>query len=309
VATLTPPRDFFAPGAMTRISEGRVSPAERAAVDDQLARLHDWFLDGSRREARAGARLLVWPEQNLLVFATDEARFLERARGLAAEEHVYLAMGLGTVHLGEPLPMENKLVLVDPSGTIVASYHKRHAVPGWESRIMRRGALPVPVVPTAMGRLALAICFDADFPAFIRQAGAQSADVLLLPSNDWRAIRWSHAQMAAFRAIENGVSLVRSAASGVTTVVDPWGRVLAVRDDFAPGDHAMTAQLSIGRVPTLYARTGDLFAWCCVGALVVALAMSVSPTYRIERVRAVPGAARADLPTHPAPMPTRSMST
>ena len=64
----------------------------------KLTRLHDWFLDGSRREARAGARLIAWPEQNLLIFKRGRAAFIERARRLAADERVYLAMGLGTVH-------------------------------------------------------------------------------------------------------------------------------------------------------------------------------------------------------------------
>jgi apolipoprotein N-acyltransferase len=121
VATINRPADLFAPGEMTRITEGRVALADRARIDAKLAALHDWFLAGSRREARAGARLVAWPEQNLLVFADDEPAFLARARRVAAEEHMYLAMGLGTIHLGEPLPFENKLVLVDPAGRIVGS--------------------------------------------------------------------------------------------------------------------------------------------------------------------------------------------
>jgi len=41
---------------MTRIAEGNVSPEERPRLNDKLIRLQDWFLEGSRREARAGAR-------------------------------------------------------------------------------------------------------------------------------------------------------------------------------------------------------------------------------------------------------------
>ena len=119
VATINRPLDLFEPGEMTRIAEGRVSTAERPAFEEKLRRLHDGFLERSRREARAGARLIVWPEQNLLVFKDEEASFLEDARQLAAEEHVYLAMGMGTIHLGERLPFENKLVLVDPDGGVV----------------------------------------------------------------------------------------------------------------------------------------------------------------------------------------------
>src|SRR4029453_7100600 len=68
IATLNRPVDLFVPGEMTRITEGRVRPEELAQMTDKLRRLHNWFLDGSRREARAGARLIAWPEENLLVF-------------------------------------------------------------------------------------------------------------------------------------------------------------------------------------------------------------------------------------------------
>src|SRR5262249_38383715 len=179
-------------------------------------------LEGSRREAAAGARLIAWPEQTLLVFAEDEPAFLARAQRLAATEHVYLVMGLGTVHLGTPLPLENKSVVIDPSGRIVVSYLKTHAVSGWEASVMRRGDGRLPIVDTAAGRLATAICFDADFPEFMRQAGRGSADLLVVPANEWREIKDVHLEMAVFRAIENGVPLLRPAASGLSSAVDPW---------------------------------------------------------------------------------------
>ena len=108
MATLNRPADLFAPGEMTRIAEGRLSADERTRMAGKLTRLHDWFLDGSRREARAGARLIAWPEQNLLIFAEDEAAFIERARRLAADERVYLAMGMGTVLPGSPCRLKTK---------------------------------------------------------------------------------------------------------------------------------------------------------------------------------------------------------
>jgi apolipoprotein N-acyltransferase len=274
VATINRPRDLFVPGEMTQIASGRVAPAERPQFADKLARLHDWFLERSRREARAGAQLIAWPEQNLLVFADDEPAFLARARELAIDEHVYLAMGLGTIYLGEPLPLENKLVLIDPSGETLVAYRKTHPVVGWEASIMRRGDGRVPVVETPDGRMAGAICYDADFPEFIRQAGLGAADLLIVPANEWREIKEVHAHMAAFRAIENGVTLVRPAASGLSTVVDPWGRILGISDYFA-GDSTMTAQVSAVRVPTLYARIGDLFAWMCVMATVVMIVLAI----------------------------------
>ena len=273
-ATLNRPADLFVPGEMTRITEGRVSSDERPRIAVKLARLHDWFLEGSRREARAGARLIVFPEGNLLVFEEDEAAFLDRARRIAADEQVYLAIGMATIHVGALLPFENKLILIDPAGKTVMSYLKSHPVAGWEAGIMRTGGGLVPVVATPEGRMAGAICFDADFPEFIRQAAQGKADLLILPANDWREIKDIHLQMHAFRAIENGVPLLRAAASGISTAFDPWGRLLGLTDYFAAGDRTMTAQIAVGGVPTVYARTGDLFAWLCVSALAISLCVA-----------------------------------
>jgi apolipoprotein N-acyltransferase len=275
VATLNRPVDLFVPGEMTRITEGRVGAEEMPQTREKLARLHDWFLDGSRREARAGAKLIAWPEANLLVFRTDEPAFLDRARRVAIDERIYLAMGIASIQPGANLPFENKLVLIDPSGQTVVNYLKSHPVTGWEASIMVKGDEHMPVVPTPAGRIATAICFDADFPEFIRQAGEARADLLIIPANEWKAIKNLHLQMAAFRAIENGVPLVRPAASGISSAIDPWGRVLAVADYFAAGDRTMTAQVPRGRVWTLYPVIGDLFAWSCIALLVVTLAAMV----------------------------------
>jgi apolipoprotein N-acyltransferase len=271
VAMVNRPVDLFLPGEMTRIAGGAVSPAERPLANEKLTRLHDWFLQGSRKEARAGARLIAWPEQNLLVFQEDESRFLERARQLALDEGIYLAMGMGTIHPGERLPFENKLVLIGPSGEVIVSYRKVHPVTGWEASIMRPGDGPLPVVATSHGRIATAICYDADFPEFIRQAGRGSAEILIVAANEWKEIKSVHFQMAAFRAIENGVPLVRPAASGISSAIDPWGRVLGMADYFAPGDRTLSVQVPVGRIPTLYARIGDLFAWVCVACLGIAI--------------------------------------
>jgi apolipoprotein N-acyltransferase len=275
-----------------------VAPADRASIDAKLATLHDWFLEGSRREARAGARLVVWPEQNLLVFHEDEDYFLARAQQVAADERIYLAMGMGTIHLSEPRPFENKLVLIDPSGRTALSYLKNHPVPGWEERIMRRGDGRLPVAATPDGRMAAAICYDGSFPEFIRQAAAGAADLLILPVNDWKAIRIAHFQMHAFRAIETGIPIVRAAASGISGAFDPWGRSLGFTDFFARGDRSLTVQLPVGGVRTMYGRIGDAFAWLCVAILAATLTMTIA-----ERTRALVASARSErLPSANSPV-------
>jgi apolipoprotein N-acyltransferase len=146
---------------------------------------------------------------------------------------------------------------------------------------MIRGDGKVPVAPTPQGRIATAICFDADFPEFVRQAAQGSADILVLAVNDWKAVKDLHFQMHAFRAVETGLPVVRAAASGLSSAFDPWGRMLGIADYFADGDRTLTVQVPVGGVRTLYARTGDLFAWLCVAALVIAVGLAaVAPVSR-----------------------------
>jgi apolipoprotein N-acyltransferase len=270
-AAVSFPSGLFPPGEVTRILEGRVEGSE---VGDKLACLHEWFLDRSRREARAGAKLVAWPETSLIVFQEDEAVFLERAARLAADEKIFLAMGVGTVQLHAAKPVENKAVLIDPSGSIAFSYRKSHPVAGWEARVMKPGDGRLPVVPTAEGRMAAAICYDGDFPEFIRAVGRARADIFFLPANDWAGIKRIHFEMAAFRAIENGVPLVRAASSGISGAFDAWGRVMGEADHFS-GAATMVAQVPLGNVATVYPRTGDLFAWLCVAGLAVAAIVAV----------------------------------
>jgi len=109
----------------------------------------------------------------------------------------------------------------------------------------------------------------------MRQAGQGRADLMIVVANEWKAIKDLHVQMAAFRAIENGVPLIRPAASGISSAIDPWGRMLAVGDFFARGDRTVTAQVPLGHAWTLYPRIGDLFAWSCLIALVVTMGLPV----------------------------------
>jgi apolipoprotein N-acyltransferase len=64
-------------------------------------------------------------------------------------------------------------------------------------------------------------------------------DLLLVPANDWQVIKHLHLYMAIFRAIENGVSMIRASKSGFSGALDAFGRALAVTDHFSPGARIM----------------------------------------------------------------------
>jgi apolipoprotein N-acyltransferase len=95
--------------------------------------------------------------------------------------------------------------------------------------------------------------------------------LLVVPSRDWIEIDPVHSRMAAFRAVENGTSVVRQVDEGLSIVVDPYGRVLAQVDFFGATDRTMVAQVPTRHVTTLYPVLGPWLEWLApIGLLVLA---------------------------------------
>lgn len=134
----------------------------------------------------------------------------------------------------------------------------------------------VSTVQTPYGRLSSVICYDMSFLDTIRQAGQAGADVMLVPGYDWRGIDPYNTQIATFRAIENGFSLVRQASNGLAMTVDYEGNVLAASDYFTTDPQVMVAYVPMQGVRTIYATIGDLFAWLSVAGLVVLIGVAIA---------------------------------
>jgi apolipoprotein N-acyltransferase len=251
----------------------------RAVYAPQL----DELFTRTRREARAGAQIVAWPEAGALVLKEDELQFLARAATLAREEQIYLQVALISFLDPDQFPArENRAVLFDPAGTPLWDYAKSHPVPGGEASQFLPGPGVVPIVETPYGRLATVICYDADFPSLVRQAGQSGADLLLVPASDWAGIDETHAQMATFRAIENGITLVRPTRQGQMIAVDYRGVTLSKVNSFASDTPVMVVSVPASGVPTLYARIGDSFAYLCGVALMgLALAAAVHGRTRV----------------------------
>jgi apolipoprotein N-acyltransferase len=116
-------------------------------------------------------------------------------------------------------------------------------------------------VDTPYGKLSAIICWDADFPNIVKQAGEQNVDLLFIPSQDWLGVRDIHAGMATFRAVENGMSIFRQTGQGVSVVVDAYGTEYSHADSFEVVSTDFTnmqrVATPIGSVDTLYPSIGD----------------------------------------------------
>jgi apolipoprotein N-acyltransferase len=253
--------------SVQRLPSGEITETELESLRAEFSANIDDLLERSEREARAGSSIIFWSECSGLVLKEDEAALIERGRTLARQEGIYLGMALGTITPGNIL-FENKIVLIEPSGEIAWEYFKARPVPG-ESSV--RGDGEILTLDTPYGKIAVAICFDMDFPNLIRQAGEAGVDVIFNPVNDWEEVASLRMQMATFRAIENGFSLVRPTSNGFSVATDYQGRVLAITNYFTSEDPVMIAYVPTKGATTIYSQIGDLFAWLCIAGFVAVI--------------------------------------
>jgi 5-aminopentanamidase len=203
--------------------------------------------------AQAGARLVVLPElcDSGYVFADTDP--VAEARGLAAPVDGNVTLGqwrsLAAAHdlvivggfceLDGDGRLYNSAAVVDASGTR-AVYRKAHL---WDSEklVFTPGDAPPPVVDTQVGRVAVMVCYDLEFPEWVRLAALDGADLIAAPVN-WPAVSWpagerpSEVIKAQAGAATNGVFVAVADRCGVergvswisgSVIVGPDGYPLA----------------------------------------------------------------------------------
>ena len=254
-------------------------------------------MDLSEKAMASKPDLLIWPESGVPDLTTDEqeavGRMLEKHSAwlLFCEDSAESLADASTVYF-------NSAFLVSPKGMIEAIYHKRRLVIFGEYIPLVRW-LPFLKWLTPVGtgftpgqrvvsfdmtepsaHLSPLICFEDSFADEAREHTAANTDFLVNLTNDgWfgkGAAQWQQAASAVFRAVENGLPMVRCANNGVTCWVDARGRLRQVEETggniYGPG--FMTAEVPLqngkeGR-PTFYNQHGDVFAGVCGAASVCA---------------------------------------
>ena len=240
------------PEMMSKLGSG-----DEAGFRQSVDALHAQELEQIRMLAQQGAEIITMQEGAGMGYADQVEKLLSDAAALAREEHIYIVLPTFTVGIEKP---ENIVRIIDPNGEIVLE-HVKYGGTQFEGSLTGNGQLQT--VDTPYGKLSAVICWDADFPNVIKQAGEQNVDLLFVPSNDWLGVKDIHAGMAAFRAVENGMSIYRQTGSGVSAVIDAYGRTVHRVDTFREEQNTSFAGLQmvstpIGSVNTLYPLIGDV---------------------------------------------------
>ena len=249
--------------ALVQMRSG-IDPA--ANIDDAIRLI--------REAAATGAQLVATPETTHLVQKNAEEAFkvmhapetdpaLPAFSALAKELGIVLLVGSLAVRTPDGRAA-NRSFLFGPDGGLLATYDKAHMfdVGLGQGETYRESDNYAPgdrlVVADAAGaRLGLSVCYDVRFAYLYRRLAQAGAEILTVPAAFTRPTGRAHWEvLLRARAIETGSYVIAPAQSGLhadgrktwghSMVVGPWGEVVAVREDDAPG--VLTARLDLRKV-------------------------------------------------------------
>ena len=247
------------------------------------------YLRQTLEAAAAGAELIVWPEAATQFPLADDQRS-QMIRSTARMTSTHLLVGTTEIESDEQTRYYNAAHMVGPSGETTGVYRKQHLVPFGEYVPLQEALFFVSPLVEAVGSfsagrssqalpfnndlISTAICYEIIYPGLVRELVLAGAELLTTMTNDaWfglTAAPHQHFQMARMRAIEQGRYLVRSANTGISGVVDPYGRVITQSDLFEEAVLVNEARLLTG--VTFYGRIGDVPAY--LGLLVSAFGLA-----------------------------------
>jgi apolipoprotein N-acyltransferase len=236
----------------------------------------------TRDAGRRGAQLVVWPETSTPFAYAASAPGRAALADLARETRAALLVGSDEAVPGTPPRYYNAAYLVGPDGQTAGAYRKMHLVPFGEyvplaSLLFFVGPLVESVssfsagevlttFPVAGHRVSTAICYESVFPEMARAAVFEGSALLTTITNDawygWSSAPFQHFEQASVRAVEQGRFLLRAANTGISAVIDPYGRPVVRSGLFVEAALVADVRLLAGRTP--YATIGDSFAWASV---------------------------------------------
>ena len=255
--------------------EEKWSPASAAHILDTYVRL-------TMQAADQGATLVVWPESATPFLFEHDAGGRAVITEVVRSRGIHLLFGSDQFEPGTPPRYFNSAFLLNPAGAIAGVYKKTHLVPFGEYVPLKRllfFAAPLvgavsdfspgeQAVVMSMGShtLSTAICYEVVYPDLVADFVQRGSQLLSTITNDawygYSSAPYQHFEQAALRAVEQGRYLVRAANTGISGIVDPYGRVVTASAIFERTVVTGEVRFLDGR--TIYGRTGDAFALACV---------------------------------------------
>ncbi|HXV23394.1 MAG TPA: apolipoprotein N-acyltransferase [Alphaproteobacteria bacterium] len=261
-------------GARLRLVQPNIPQSTKWSADlarDHLLKLMRMSLGG---DGAGTVTHVIWPE-TAVPFALERHPGLADALARAVPPGGLLITGIPRVtqSAGDEA-WHNGMVALDSSGMVRASFDKFHLVPfgeyvpvRWIPGVNRiapgesdftPGPGPVTVDLPGLPPVSPLICYEVIFPGAVTNPDRRPEWLLNLTNDAWFGLStgpYQHFASARLRAVEEGLPMVRVANTGISGVVDPYGRVLAELELGSEG--VIDTSLPRALTPTPYARFGD----------------------------------------------------
>lgn len=240
---------------------------------------------------------VIWPETAMSYFLDREPELRQAIAAIVPHDGAVLTGTLRAEPRTETTPFRvwNSLQGVDGRGEIVASYDKFHLVPFGEY-VPLRWLLPIDKITPGMTDFSAGpgprtlevpgappvsplICYEAIFPGEVTDPARRPGWLLNVTNDAWfgeSAGPFQHFASARVRTVEEGLPLVRSANTGISAVIDPYGRIVGRLGLGQRG--VLDAPLPAALAPTPFARAGN---WPVI--VIVSLILITSPALSRRR--------------------------
>ncbi len=256
------PRLVMWPEAAVTISNFNEQWARRTAVIDFLAKVDAYFLVGTLSRDPCGPGEYP-PDPAAGNYCYFNSAYLLSPGG---QELLGRYDKMRLVPFSEYVPLSRLFFFADA----IAKGNTGGTTPGHQVRLF---AIPE-------GLFGCVICYEVTFPHLVRRFVDQGAAFMTTITNDaWfgkTGAPYQHHTTVVFRAIENRVYFARSANTGISSIVDPVGRIVHQSAIYQPA--AFTGIVKPSPLHAFYTRHGDVFAFivstltllACAYALILA---------------------------------------
>ena len=246
------------------------------------------YADLSGKAALGSPDLIVWPETATPFFFQQIEEKHGEVVAVARSSKAFLIFGSPSYRrLENRTYYQNSAYLLSPEGGIIGRYDKVHLVPYGEYVPLRRFFPFVEKLAVGIGdflpgegfeplsldgeRAGILICYEAIFPEISRAYRERGATFLVNLTNDaWfgkSSAPYQHLAIAAFRAVENRLFIVRAANTGISAFISPTGEILSRTGLFETT--VLQGIFHVMEEKTFYSRFGDLFVYSCMAFFVM----------------------------------------
>jgi apolipoprotein N-acyltransferase len=238
----------------------------------------------SLEAAQSKPDLIVWPEAAIPFYYSLDKKNSALIKDIVQTTKTPLLLGspYGEFENKKRI-LYNSAYLIDAAGETLGRYDKIHLVPFGEFVPFKKLLWFVSKMVEGIGdfgqgtedkvfdlngaKLAVSICYEITFPDLVRQPVLHGAQFLVNITNDaWfgdSPASYQHMDMAALRAVENRVPIVRAANTGITGTIDPTGAIRQATRLFEETVVITEIQPHQGET-TFYTQNGDLFSQACI---------------------------------------------